>query len=128
MCKVWNKIKVDKDAESRLLRYLDKPSRIINGYTYERSAYPSQFVKISPNGERQVIYKAAHIYPLGGLLYFVFFMLIGLHVFWSLGRGHFYKINYSGKKEKERQEQLAAKRQMRRLAEEYRLFEPMSFS
>jgi len=55
-------------------------------------------------------------------------MLIGLHVFWSLGRGHFYKINYSGKKEKERQEQLAAKRQMRRLAEEYRLFEPMSFS
>lgn len=81
MCKVWNKIKVDKDAESRLLRYLDKPSRIINGYTYERSAYPSQFVKISPNGERQVIYKAAHIYPIGGLLYFVFFMLIGLHVF-----------------------------------------------
>ena len=68
MCKVWNKIKVDKDAESRLLRYLDKPSRIINGYTYERSAYPSQFVKISPNRERQVIYKAAHIYPIGGLL------------------------------------------------------------
>lgn len=91
VCKVWSKGKVDTDAESRLIQYLDKPSRTINGYTYKRSAYPSKFVKISPNGEQQVIYKAAHIYPIGGLLYFVFFMLIGMHVFWSLGKGHFFK-------------------------------------
>ena len=86
------------------------------------------FYDIGSTENGDVYKRQAHIYPIGGLLYFVFFMLIGLHVFWSLGRGHFYKINYSGKKEKERQEQLAAKRQMRRLAEEYRLFEPMSFS
>ena len=96
VCKVWNKGKVDTDAESRLIQYLDKPSRTIDGYTYERSAYPSQFVKISPNGERQVIYKAPHIYPIGGLLYFLFFTLVGLHVFWSLGKGHF-KTSHYGK-------------------------------
>lgn len=96
VCKVWNKGKVDTDAESRLIQYLDKPSRTIDGYTYERSAYPSQFVKISPNGERQVIYKAPHIYPIGGLLYFLFFALVGLHVFWSLGKGHF-KTSHYGK-------------------------------
>ena len=89
--------KVDTDAESRLIQYLDKPSRTIDGYTYERSAYPSQFVRISPDGERQVIYKAPHIYPIGGLLYFLFFTLVGLHVFWSLGKGHF-KTSYHGKR------------------------------
>ncbi|MCC2818392.1 hypothetical protein LK537_13920 [Lachnoclostridium pacaense] len=96
VCKVWNKIRVDRDAESRLIQYLEKPSRTMNGYTYERSAYPSQFVRISPDGERQVIYKAPHIYPIGGLLYFLFFTLVGLHVFWSLGKGHF-KTSHYGK-------------------------------
>lgn len=97
VCKVWNKGKVDTDAESRLIQFLDKSRRTIDGYTYERSAYPSQFVRISPDGERQVIYKAPHIYPIGGLLYFLFFTLVGLHVFWSLGKGHF-KTSYHGKR------------------------------
>lgn len=93
VCKAWNKVCISSERKMKL--YLDKHSKTINGYTYESSAYPSQFVKISPNGEQQVIYRASHIYPIGGLLYGFFFFLVGCHLIWSLRKK--YKGGFNSK-------------------------------
>lgn len=84
VCRVWNRADTESDRE--LISDLDRPSREINGYTYETHAYPSQFVRISPDGEKQIIYKATHMYPIGGLLYGFFFLVVGIHLICSIRR------------------------------------------